>query len=108
MSNLYLYNTLTKKEELFESIFPNRVGMYVCGPTVYGAPHLGHVRGPIVFDVLRKYLIHKGYQVRFVRNITDVGHLVGDADEGEDKIEKAARKNNKTAKEVADFFIDIF
>jgi len=108
MSNLYLYNTLTKKEELFESIFPNRVGMYVCGPTVYGAPHLGHVRGPIVFDVLRKYLIHKGYQVRFVRNITDVGHLVGDADEGEDKLQKQAKIEKLEPMEIAQTYTDMY
>ena len=96
--SLNIYNTLTKKLEPFSSIVPNKVGMYVCGPTVYGAPHLGHVRGPIVFDVLRKYLLHLGYQVRFVRNITDVGHLVGDADEGEDKLQKQAKIECKQQK----------
>jgi len=108
MSNLYLYNTLTKKEELFESIFPNKVGMYVCGPTVYGAPHLGHIRGPIVFDVLRKYLIHNGYQVRFVRNITDVGHLIGDADEGEDKLQKQAKIEQLEPMEIAQTYTDMY
>ena len=87
MDSLKLYNTLSRKLEVFESISPNHVGIYVCGPTVYGPPHLGHVRGPIVFDVLRRYLILQGYKVRFVRNITDVGHLVGDADEGEEVAE---------------------
>ncbi len=91
MNTLYLYNTLSKKLEPFEPITPKHVGIYVCGPTVYGPPHLGHVRGPIVFDVLRKYLILQGNKVRYVRNITDVGHLVGDADEGEDKLAKQAK-----------------
>ena len=67
-----LYNTLSRTTEEFTSIIPQKVGIYVCGPTVYGAPHLGHIRGPIVFDVLRRYLIQQDYQVRFVRNITDV------------------------------------
>lgn len=91
MSSVSLYNTLSRKTETFESLVPGRIGMYVCGPTVYGPPHLGHVRGPIIFDVLRRFFISKGYQIRFVRNITDVGHLVGDADEGEDKLQKQAR-----------------
>lgn len=108
MSKLNLYNTLTKKEELFSSIVPNRVGMYVCGPTVYGAPHLGHVRGPIVFDVLRRYLVQLGYQVRFVRNITDVGHLVGDADEGEDKLQKQAKLEQLEPMEVAQTYTDMY
>ena len=108
MSNLNLYNTLTKKEELFSSMVPNKVGMYVCGPTVYGAPHLGHVRGPIVFDVLRRYLTHLGYQVRFVRNITDVGHLVGDADEGEDKLQKQAKLEQLEPMEIAQTYTDMY
>lgn len=108
MSNLNLYNTLTKKEEIFESIIPGSVGMYVCGPTVYGAPHLGHVRGPIVFDVLRKYLLQKGYKVRFVRNITDVGHLVGDADEGEDKLQKQAKLEKLEPMEIAQTYTDMY
>lgn len=82
MKDLRLYNTLNRRIEDFTSIVPQKVGMYICGPTVYGPPHLGHVRGPIVFDVFRRLLMQQGYQVRFVRNITDVGHLVGDADEG--------------------------
>jgi cysteinyl-tRNA synthetase len=108
MSKLHLYNTLTKNEELFQSIIPNRVGMYVCGPTVYGAPHLGHVRGPIVFDVLRRFLTNEGYQVRFVRNITDVGHLVGDADEGEDKLQKQAKIEKLEPMEIAQTYTDIY
>ncbi len=84
------------------------MGIYVCGPTVYGAPHLGHIRGPIVFDVLRRYLIQQGYQVRFVRNITDVGHLVGDADEGEDKLQKQARLEQLEPMEVAQTYTDMY
>lgn len=106
--SLKIYNTLNKQIEPFNSIVTNKVGMYVCGPTVYGAPHLGHVRGPIVFDVLRKYLIHLGYQVRFVRNITDVGHLVGDADEGEDKLQKQAKIEQLEPMEVAQFYTDAY
>ncbi len=108
MSKLNLYNTLTKNEELFKSIIANRVGMYVCGPTVYGAPHLGHVRGPIVFDVLRRFLTKEGYQVRFVRNITDVGHLVGDSDEGEDKLQKQAKIEKLEPMEIAQTYTDIY
>jgi cysteinyl-tRNA synthetase len=108
MSKIYLYNTLTNKEELFSSVVPNKVGMYVCGPTVYGAPHLGHVRGPIVFDVLRRFLLNQGYQVRFVRNITDVGHLVGDADEGEDKLQKQAKLEQLEPMEVAQTYTDMY
>lgn len=82
--------------------------MYLCGPTVYGYPHLGHSRGPIVFDVVRRYLIHLGYKVRFVRNITDVGHLVNDADEGEDKIQKKARVEQLEPMEVAQHYADAY
>jgi len=86
-----IYNTLSRKKEIFKPITPGYVGMYVCGPTVYGEAHLGHARPAITFDLLFRYLRHLGYKVRYVRNITDVGHLVDDADEGEDKIEKKAR-----------------
>jgi cysteinyl-tRNA synthetase len=101
MSALHLYNTISHKTEPFESLLPGRVGLYVCGPTVYGPPHLGHTRGPVVFDILRRYLEHLGYQVRHVRNITDVGHLVGDVDEGEDKLQKQARLEQVEPMEVA-------
>jgi len=101
MSALHLYNTYTRRTEVFETLLPGRVGLYVCGPTVYGPPHLGHVRGPVVFDVLRRYLEHLGYKVRHVRNITDVGHLVGDVDEGEDKLQKQARLEQVEPMEVA-------
>ncbi|MHA7101700.1 cysteine--tRNA ligase [Roseivirga pacifica] len=86
-----LYNNLTKEKVKFEPLTPGRVGMYVCGPTVYSDVHLGNVRTFLSFDVVFRYLAYLGYKVRYVRNITDVGHLVGDADEGEDKIAKKAR-----------------
>ena len=88
---LLIYNTLTRQKERFEPLHAPNVGMYVCGPTVYGDPHLGHARPAITFDILFRYLKHLGYKVRYVRNITDVGHLEHDADEGEDKIAKKAR-----------------
>jgi cysteinyl-tRNA synthetase len=108
MSTIKLYNTHSRSIENFESITPGKVGMYICGPTVYGPPHLGHVRGPIVFDVFRRLLLQKGYQVRFVRNITDVGHLVGDADDGEDKLQKQARIEQIEPMEVAQAYTDAY
>ncbi|MBQ1936335.1 MAG: cysteine--tRNA ligase [Bacteroidales bacterium] len=100
MKQLKLTNTLTHKKELFKSINPGRVGMYVCGPTVYGEAHLGHARPGVTYDVLSKFLQHLGYKVRYVRNITDVGHLEHDADEGEDKISKKARLESLEPMEV--------
>ena len=88
---LYIYNTLTRKTEFFTPILPGYVGMYVCGPTVYNHAHLGNARTFISFDVVLRYLLHLGYKVRYVRNITDAGHLESDADEGEDKISKKAK-----------------
>ena len=82
---LNIYNTLTRKKEQFIPLHEPHVGMYVCGPTVYGDAHLGHARPAITFDLLFRYLTHLGYKVRYVRNITDVGHLEHDADDGEDK-----------------------
>lgn len=103
-NNLYIYNTLSRKKELFAPIHAPHVGMYVCGPTVYGDPHLGHARPAITFDVLFRYLKHSGYKVRYVRNITDVGHLEHDADEGEDKIAKKARLEQLEPMEVAQYY----
>ena len=91
MEQLTIYNTLSRKKEIFEPIHPGHVGLYVCGPTVYGDAHLGHSRPAITFDTLFRYLKYIGYKVRYVRNITDVGHLVNDADEGDDKIGAKAR-----------------
>ncbi|MCQ2228242.1 MAG: cysteine--tRNA ligase [Bacteroidales bacterium] len=101
---LYVYNTLTRFKQPFKSITPGRVGMYVCGPTVYGDGHLGHARPAITFDILYRYLMHLGYKVRYVRNITDVGHLEHDADEGEDKIAKKARLEQLEPMEVVQHY----
>ena len=87
---LKIYNTLTRNKDDFKPINEGNVGMYVCGPTVYGPPHVGHARSYIVFDLLYRYFLYNGYKVKYVQNITDVGHLVGDADEGDDKIQKKA------------------
>ena len=100
MRVLRLTNTMSHQKEVFKPIHPGRVGMYVCGPTVYGEAHLGHARPGITFDVLSKFLQHLGYKVRYVRNITDVGHLEHDADEGEDKISKKARLEQLEPMEV--------
>ncbi|TKG93462.1 cysteine--tRNA ligase [Puteibacter caeruleilacunae] len=97
---LYLYNTLSRKKEEFKPINPGRVGMYVCGPTVYGDAHLGHGRPAITFDLLFRYLQHLDYKVRYVRNITDVGHLTDDGDQGEDKIGKKAKLEQLEPMEV--------
>ena len=91
MDPLIIYNTLTRRKEPFKPLHAPHVGMYVCGPTVYGDAHLGHARPAITFDLLFRYLKHLGYKVRYVRKITDVGHLEHDADQGEDKIAKKAR-----------------
>ena len=91
MRNIYLTNTLSRQKELFKPVHEGHVGMYVCGPTVYGDAHLGHARPGVTYDVLQKLFRHLGYKVRYVRNITDVGHLEHDADEGADKIAKKAR-----------------
>ena len=104
MQNLVIYNTLHRQKERFQPIAAPHVGMYVCGPTVYGDPHLGHARPAITFDVLFRYLQHIGYKVRYVRNITDVGHLEHDADEGDDKIEKKARLEQLEPMEIAQFY----
>ena len=100
MHDLYLTNTLSRTRQLFKPIHEGHVGMYVCGPTVYGDAHLGHARPGVTYDVLFKLLRHLGYKVRYVRNITDVGHLEQDADEGEDKIAKKARLEQLEPMEV--------
>ncbi len=105
-SELVLYNTLTRRKERFEPLTPGRVGMYVCGPTVYGDPHLGHARPAVTFDLLFRYLRSLGCKVRYVRNITDVGHLEHDADEGEDKIAKKARLEQLEPMEVAHYYTE--
>ena len=105
-NQLNLYNTLSRKKELFEPINPPFAGMYVCGPTVYGDPHLGHARPAITFDLVFRYLLHLGYRVRYVRNITDVGHLVADLDEGDDKIAVKARLEQLEPMEIAQYYAD--
>ncbi|KKK51586.1 hypothetical protein LCGC14_3113480, partial [marine sediment metagenome] len=99
-----IYNTLTRKKEEFKPLHPPMVGMYVCGPTVYGEPHLGHARGAITFDVVFRYLKHLGYKVRYVRNVTDVGHLEGDLDHGEDKVSKRARLEKLEPMEIVQHY----
>lgn len=101
---LFVYNTLSRKKEVFEPINPPFVGMYVCGPTVYGDAHLGHARPAVSFDLIYRYLKHLGYNVRYVRNITDVGHLVNDADQGEDKIAKKARLEKLEPMEIVQYY----
>jgi len=106
INNLFIYNTLTRKKEQFEPLNPPFVGLYACGPTVYGDAHLGHARQAITFDLLYRYLLHLDYKVRYVRNITDVGHLEDDADEGEDKILKKARLESLEPMEVVQHYMN--
>ena len=103
---LSIYNTLTKKKELFVPLHEPHAGMYVCGPTVYGDAHLGHARSAITFDLLFRYLRHLGYKVRYVRNITDVGHLEHDADDGDDKIARKARLEQLEPMEVVQYYLN--
>ena len=105
-SKFFIYNTLTRRKEEFVPLKAPFVGLYVCGPTVYGDPHLGHTRPAITFDLLYRYLRSLGYKVRYVRNITDVGHLEHDADDGEDKISKKARLEQLEPMEVAQYYAD--
>ncbi|WP_027876683.1 cysteine--tRNA ligase [Meiothermus cerbereus] len=102
---LHIYNTMARAKQPFVPATPGYVGIYVCGPTVYSDPHLGHARGPIVYDVLRRWLRHQGYRVRFVSNITDVGHLTDDADAGEDKILRRARLERLEPMEIAEKYM---
>ena len=103
-NSIQLYNTLSRRKENFEPINPPHVGLYVCGPTVYGDAHLGHARPAITFDLVFRYLQHLGYKVRYVRNITDVGHLENDADVGEDKVAKKARLEQLEPMEVVQYY----
>ena len=108
MQKLYLYNTLTRKKEEFKPIKKGEVGLYTCGPTVYDYAHIGNLRTYIFEDILKRVLAYNGYKVKHVMNITDVGHLTGDRDMGEDKLEKGARREGKTAWEIADFYTKAF
>src|SRR5512138_2416541 len=100
-NQLLVQNTLTRKKEIFQPLSSPFAGMYVCGPTVYGDPHLGHARPAVTFDLVFRYLKHLGYKTRYIRNITDVDHLEQDLDEGEDKIARKARLEELEPMEVA-------
>ncbi|HAC16125.1 MAG TPA: cysteine--tRNA ligase, partial [Bacteroidetes bacterium] len=104
MDKLHVYNTLSRKKELFEPLKPGFVGMYVCGPTVYGDAHLGHAKSYVSFDIIYRYLKYLDYKVRYVQNITDVGHLTDDADAGEDKLLKQSRLERKDPMEIAELY----
>jgi len=101
---LYLYNTLTRKKEIFKPIQDKEVGLYTCGPTVYNFAHIGNLRTFIFEDILKRALLYNGYRVKHIMNITDVGHLTGDRDMGEDKMEEGAQREGKTAWEIAEFY----
>jgi len=103
-----IYNTLTKKIEVFKPLKDKKVGLYTCGPTVYDYDHLGHAWNYTMADLLRRTLEYLGYKVTHIMNITDVGHLTSDADTGQDKVEKSAKKHRKTAFEIAQYFTEIF
>ena len=108
MQPLQIQNSLTRKKEVFKALNSPHVGMYVCGPTVYSNVHLGNVRTFLSFDIIYRYLKFIGYKVRYVRNITDVGHLVGDTDEGEDKIGKMARLQKLEPMEIVHKYTNDF
>lgn len=108
MNTLHLYNTLTKKKEEFKPIHEGRVGIYACGPTVYWFAHIGNLRSFLFADLLRRTFLYNGYDVNFVMNITDVGHLTDDADAGEDKMLVAMRREGKTAFEISEFYTETF
>ena len=104
MSEIKLYNTLTRQKESFSPIKDREVGLYTCGPTVYDYAHIGNLRTYIFEDILKRVLVYNGYQVKHIMNITDVGHLTGDQDMGEDKLEKGAKREGKSAWEIAKFY----
>ncbi|UCH22083.1 MAG: cysteine--tRNA ligase [Deltaproteobacteria bacterium] len=108
MAKLFLYNTLTRKKEEFEPINADQVGLYTCGPTVYNYAHIGNLRTYIFEDILKRVLIYNGFKVKHVMNITDVGHLTGDRDMGEDKIETGAAREGKSAWDIAEFYTQAF
>ena len=108
MEFLVIYNSIAREKQEFISLNHKYVGLYVCGPTVYGDAHLGHARPYITFDIVYRYLQYLGYKVRYVRNITDVGHLVNDADEGEDKIAKQSLIEKLEPMEVVKCYADRF
>ena len=97
MNQIKLYNTLTRQKEGFKPLIENKVGLYTCGPTVYNYAHIGNLRTYIFEDILKRVLCYNGFEVKHIMNITDVGHLTGDMDMGEDKLEKGARREGKSA-----------
>ena len=103
-----LYNTLTRKKEVFKPLKKGQVGVYTCGPTVYWYQHIGNLRTYIFADILKRVFLYNNYKVKHIINVTDVGHLTSDADTGEDKIERAAKREGKTAREIADYYLRIF
>ncbi len=105
---LKIYNTLCREKEIFTPLVSSSVGMYLCGPTVYGKAHLGHARSAIHADIVFRYLKHQGYQVRYVRNITDVGHLEGDADDGVDKVVQQANQERLEPMEVVQHYTNSY
>ena len=105
---LYLYNTLTRRKEVFVPLKAESVGLYTCGPTVYNYAHIGNLRTYIFEDILKRVLVYNGFQVKHVMNITDVGHLTGDRDMGEDKLEAGARREGKSAWDIAEYYTDAF
>ncbi len=107
-AKLKIYNTRTRKKEIFKPIKKDEVRMYACGPTVYSNQHIGNMRYNIFVDILKRVLIYNGFNVKHISNVTDVGHLTSDADSGEDKIEKAAKKENKSAKEISEHYFEVF
>ncbi|MBU1202956.1 cysteine--tRNA ligase [Patescibacteria group bacterium] len=106
--DIYLYNSLHKKKEKFEPIAKKKLGLYTCGPTVYDYPHIGNLAAYVIWDIWKRLFISQGYKVKHIMNVTDVGHLTSDADDGEDKMEKAKRQSGKSAWQIADFFFKVF
>src|SRR5690554_1343740 len=105
---LKLYNTLTRKKEIFKPLKEGEVSMYSCGPTVYNYAHIGNMRTYIFMDILRRVLKHNGYRLKGVMNITDVGHLESDSDTGEDKIQSEAKRQNRSPYEIAEYYTKVF
>lgn len=105
---IYLYNSLSRKKEELKTIKNGKVGMYSCGPTVYDHPHIGNLSAYVIWDILKRFLLSQGYSVKHIMNITDVGHLTSDADEGEDKLEMASRTQGRSAWQIAEYFLKVF
>ena len=108
MKKLFLFNTLSRSKEEFIPIIEGKAGMYCCGPTVYNFAHIGNLRAYFFEDILKRVLLYNDYEVKHVMNITDVGHLVSDEDEGEDKMEKGSAREGKTVWEIAEFYAEAF